>query len=378
MKSNASKLALMTSAHAVNDWYSNFIQILVPFFVSAGLGIAKSSFLVSAFTLTSAVMQPVSGYLVDTRNLRRLVHVGTLWMGVLLCFSVLSGNYTLTLILVSLSGLGTAAFHPQASAIVASISGSQKGTYQSIFVAGGNVGLALTPLLLVPFVENFGLESLPWLAIPAVVMSVLLWTGTPRPEQRKKGDTAPLGEALRRSRGELLKLVSVVSARSLAYFGFVTFLPLYFVSHSIELSAGSILIFVMLSAGAFGGIVGGMISDRIGRKPVIVGSLLLASPMFVLFLVSSGIISYILLFLAGSMLLSSFSVTVVSAQELIGKNAATASGLMLGFGVGIGGMGVGLLGVIADNFGVDTTIGILIFLPLVAGLFATLLKKPKL
>lgn len=378
MKSNASKLALMTSAHAVNDWYSNFIQILVPFFVSAGLGIAKSSFLVSAFTLTSAVMQPVSGYLVDTRDLRRLVHVGTLWMGVLLCFSVLSGNYTLTLILVSLSGLGTAAFHPQASAIVASISGSQKGTYQSIFVAGGNVGLALTPLLLVPFVENFGLEALPWLAIPAVVMSVLLWTGTPRPEQRKKGDHAPLGEALRRSRGELLKLVSVVSARSLAYFGFVTFLPLYFVSHSIELSAGSILIFVMLSAGAFGGIVGGMISDKIGRKPVIVGSLLLASPMFGLFLVSSGIISYVLLFLAGSMLLSSFSVTVVSAQELIGKNAATASGLMLGFGVGIGGMGVGLLGVIADNFGVDTTIGILIFLPLVAGLFATLLKKPEL
>ena len=365
----------MTSAHAVNDWYSNFIQILVPFFVSAGLGIAKSSFLVSAFTLTSAVMQPVSGYLVDTRNVRRLVHIGTLWMGVLLCFSAIIGNYALTLIIVALSGLGTAAFHPQASAIVASVSGNHKGTYQSIFVAGGNVGLALTPLLLVPFVENFGLESLPWLAIPAVIMSVFLWTGTPRPEQRRKSESAPLGEALRKSRGELLKLISVVSARSLAYFGFVTFLPLYFVSHSMELSAGSVLIFVMLSAGAFGGIVGGIISDRIGRKPVIVGSLLLAGPLFGLFLISSGILSYILLFLAGSMLLSSFSVTVVSAQELIGKNAATASGLMLGFGVGIGGMGVGLLGIIADNFGIDTTIGILIFLPILAGLFATLLKK---
>ena len=86
MKSNVGKLALLTSAHAVNDWYSNFVQILVPFFVAAGYGISRSSFLVSAFTLTSVVMQPISGYLVDTKDLRRLVHIGTLWMGVYSAF----------------------------------------------------------------------------------------------------------------------------------------------------------------------------------------------------------------------------------------------------------------------------------------------------
>jgi FSR family fosmidomycin resistance protein-like MFS transporter len=351
MKSNGSKLLVLSFSHLLNDWYSNFIQMLVPFMVATGLSITRSSFLVSAFTVTSSILQPVSGYLVDRRNQRWMVYVGTIWMGVLICLLGIVEDYRIMMIIAAFSGFGTAAFHPQASSMVSTISGDKKGWFQSIFVAGGNVGLALAPLIVIPFVASYGLQSTPILIIPALVSGVMLWASAPKMASKKSNDSASIKEIIRTSWKELTKLVSVVAVRSLAYFGFITFLPLYLKEHEINLEVGSRMLFLMLIAGAIGGIIGGYLSDRFGRKLVIISSLLIATPLFYLFINTTGVLSYILLFLAGGALLSSFSVTVVVAQEIISKNAAMASGLMLGFGIGIGGIGVGLLGIIADAFG---------------------------
>ncbi len=179
---------------------------------------------------------------------------------------------------------------------------------------------------------------------------------------------------LRNSWLELTKVVIVVALRSLVYFGLISFLPLYLQATNISLLAGSRLLFVMLFSGALGGIIGGYLSDLLGRKAIIVGSLVIATPLFYSFLHSSGILSYISLALAGAALLASFSVTIVVSQEIISKNAAMASGLMLGFGIGIGGLGVGLVGLIAERIGIVSAINLLILLPLPAGLFGLIIK----
>ena len=183
---------------------------------------------------------------------------------------------------------------------------------------------------------------------------------------------------LRRSGFELAKVVLVVACRSLTYFGLVSFLPLYLQQKNISLLTGSRLLFVMLFAGAIGGLVGGYISDLFGRKTVIVFSLIVSSPLFYLFLGTGGLPGYIILALAGACLLASFSVTIVVAQEIIDKNAAMAAGLMLGFGIGIGGLGVGLVGLLAEHKGLSYAIHFLIWLPLFAGLFALGIKDRKI
>ncbi|WP_243124030.1 MFS transporter [Pelotomaculum schinkii] len=122
----------------------------------------------------------------------------------------------------------------------------------------------------------------------------------------------------------LIRIIVMVAFRSFCYFGLVAFLPLYYQQQNISLIAGSHYLSLMLFAGAVGGLIGGYISDIIGRKPVIVDSLILATPLLYLYLNSSGALSYFLVILAGTFLLSSFSVTVVLAQDILKENKAMA------------------------------------------------------
>lgn len=374
---NKSKIFSISLAHLFNDWYMNYIQTLLPFMVAAGLGVSKGAFLISAFTITSSLLQPVSGYLADQKNQRWMVYTGTLWMAVLVSLVGVLKSYPLLVLTVTLAGLGTAAFHPQASAMVTAVSGERKGFFQALFVAAGNVGWALTPLMVVPFTQKYGLELTPLFVLPGVLVAILLWFTAPRVPAGAKVAPPPLWPALRSARGELTKVVLVVASRSLAYFGLVSFLPLYLQHENISLLTGSRLLFLMLFSGAMGGLVGGYLSDLFGRKAVIVGSLVAASPLFYLFLNTTGPLSYLLLALAGACLLASFSVTIVVAQEAISKNAAMAAGLMLGFGIGIGGLGVGLVGLLAEQMGIVYAIHLLIWLPLLAGLFGLNIKSKK-
>lgn len=371
---NFGKVLTLSLAHLLNDWYMNYIQTLLPFLVAAGMGVSKGAFLISAFTITSSLLQPVFGYMVDQKNQRWLVYAGTLWMACLLGFVGIFKSYSILVLTVALAGMGTAAFHPQASAMVTVVSGEKKGFFQAVFVAAGNVGWALTPLMAVPFVQIYGLEMTPLFILPGVLVAILLWFFAPKVSAAVKAAPPPIMPILRSNWTELTKVVLVVALRSLAYFGLVAFLPLYLQSNNMTLLAGSRLLFVMLFAGAIGGLIGGYLSDLFGRKSVIVGSLILSSPLFYFFLYTSGPLSYMLLALAGAALLASFSVTVVVAQEIISKNAAVASGLMLGFGIGIGGLGVGLVGLLAEHVGIYYAIHLLIWLPLLAGLFGLGIK----
>ncbi len=368
----------LSLAHLTNDWYMNYIQTLLPFMVAAGLAVSKGAFLVSAFTITSSIIQPLTGYLVDQKSQRWLVYVGTLWMAVLLSLLGILTSYPLAVVVVALAGIGTAAFHPQASAMVTAVSGSRKGLFQALFVTSGNIGWALTPLIAVPLVQEYGMKCTPLFAVPGILIALMLRFTVPRqPEQRKKAQPPPLWLTIKPVWTELTKIVVVVAFRSLAYFSLVTFLPLYFQEQGITLISGSRLIFLMLFMGAIGGLVGGYLSDLFGRKLVIVGSLLLATPLFYSFLHTDGMVSYMFLAGAGATLLASFSVTVVVAQEVISKNAAMAAGLMLGFGIGIGGLGVSLMGLIVEWVGIDFGIHLLVFMPVVGGLLGLSLRGRK-
>jgi FSR family fosmidomycin resistance protein-like MFS transporter len=298
-------------------------------------------------------------------------------MAIMLSLTGLVQSYGLLVILAALAGLGTAAFHPQASTMVNVLSGDRKAVLLSAFVAFGNMGFALSPLLLVPLFQAYGLHATIVTVVPGIFVAILLFFYAPR-NNVLSGVTPALSvvlNSLKAAARELVAIVSVIAIRSLAYTGMLTILPLYFKSQNLSNIAASHLVTIMLSAGAVGGILGGFISDLYGRKRLIVGSLVLATPLFIAFLYTQGILSTIFLALAGAALLSSFSVTVVAAQEAIPDNKALAAGLTMGFAGGIGGLAVILIGRIGDIWGLTSAISVIFLLPIFAGLAALFMKS---
>ncbi|WP_434510299.1 MFS transporter [Desulfitobacterium sp. AusDCA] len=374
-----SKIGVLSFAHMLNDLYSNYLPQMLPFLIAINPNFTATmaAILVSSFTITSSLVQPLFGFFLDRQGKRWLVHVGTLWMAIMLSLTGIVHSYVLMVVLASLAGLGTAAFHPQASTMVNILSGEHKAVLLSCFVAFGNFGFALGPLLLVPLFQAYGLRATLVTVIPGIIVALLLLFFAPK-NNVLSGSNTPLSEvikSLKSASQELSAIIGVIAIRSLAYTGMLTLLPLYFKSQNLSNVAASHLVTIMLATGAIGGVIGGFISDYYGRKRLIVGSLILSTPLFFGFFLTQGALSTLFLALAGASLLASFSVTVIAAQEAIPNNKALAAGLTMGFAGGLGGLAVIFIGRVADIWGLSTAVSIIFLLPLLAGIIALFMKS---
>lgn len=371
-------VTVLSIAHLINDAYSNFLPQFLPFLIAmAGLSYAKATFLISVFTISSSIVQPLLGYFIDKKGKSWLLYIGTLWMTVFLSGIGLTTNYVVMVVLAGLAGMGTAIFHPQASSLMGQISGDRKGFMMSVFMAMGNLGFALSPLIFIPLLNSVGSKATIYLLFPGIIIALFLLKFAKVPatsEAKNQGKVNPL-KALADAGGELFKLITVIVIRSVVYTGLIALLPNYFKLKNVSLLVSANLMFLMLFAGAIGGMSGGWLSDRVGRKSVTVVSLLLSIPAFFMFFYTGGFISYIMLAFGGAFLMGSFSVTVVAAQEIIPANRGLASGISMGFSIGLGGLALTLIGWFADVYGLSNAIQLLFILPGAAAVVGMLMRE---
>ena len=372
-------IGVLSLAHMLNDLYSNYIPQMLLFLVvvDPDFTATRAAVLVSAFTISSSMMQPIFGFFLDRKGKRWLAYIGTLWMAIMLSLTGIVHSYAALVTLAGLAGMGTAAFHPQASTMVNILSGERKALLLSGFVAFGNMGYALGPLILVPLFQAFGLGVTPFTVIPGVLVTVLLVFFTPNDRLIPPNELSvtEVFRSIRLAARELFAIISVIAIRSMAFTGLITFLPLYFKSKNLSNISIGYMVTTMLFSGVFGGIMGGFISDNYGRKPLIVSSLIISTPLLFAFFLSEGTLRIVFMILAGATLLSSISVTVVAAQEAIPNNKAFAAGLSMGFAGGVGGLAVILVGRIADIWGMPTALAVVFMLPFLSGIIALFMKS---
>jgi FSR family fosmidomycin resistance protein-like MFS transporter len=285
----------------------------------------------------------------------------------------LAPHYAVLVALAIVSGLGTAAYHPQAAAMVVNVAGRKRATMMSLYLLGGNLGFAVGPAVAVWVIDHLGWRGMPVLAIPGVLMGAVIYVAAPRDWSPTAGKGGPtLREVIRENRVVLGRLLAVVGLRSWGHYGLMFFLTAYLIDvRGLEKGQATLLVTTILFTGAFGGVIGGWLADNwLSRRSVIVASLVLAGLFGTLLLQSDGAARWVLAVLTGLTLLGSFSVLTVKGQEVLPNNVGLASGFMLGLTIGLGGLGTLPLGLAADLFGLTPVIHFAVLLPPVAALLA--------
>jgi FSR family fosmidomycin resistance protein-like MFS transporter len=375
---NVQRVAVMTFAHFVNDTYSPYLAILLPILASTlGLSLGVAAVVVTAFTITSSIIQPVLGHVADRYTTRLISVVGIIFSAFGASMLGVSPSFAVLVMFAVIAGLGTAAYHPQASTMVAAAAGRRKATTMSVFLVGGNLGLAVGPLI-VAWVAHRNFHAIPLLMIPGILMAGALYVFAPKDwaAGRTRAHGGPsLAAVLWQHRSILGLLLGVVILRSWTQAGFTTFLPFFYRHQGFGPGHAAAVLASLGVTGAFGGLLGGYLADRLGQRPVIVVSLILAGPLLVALPHLSGAVLYLDAALSGVLLLSSWYVLAVKGQQVLSKNVGVAFGLMLGFSIGMGGLGVIPMGIIADRVGTLPILTVLGLLAPVAGVLA--LKLPE-
>ncbi|MEW5763068.1 MAG: MFS transporter [Bacillota bacterium] len=381
---------LLSLGHLVVDTGQGIIPVLLPVLKhDFHLSYAAVGAVTLVTNLSSSVVQPLFGVLSDRVPSRWLLPAGCLLTALGLVLAGCAPHYAFVLLGVFLSGLGIAGYHPEGSRNTFFVARGGRAASMAVYALGGNVGFALGPLLATALLAPWGRSGVAGYLVPAALTALLLWLALPavagaarEREEAYRQVTARCrasGEAPARVPwGAVGLLTGVVTLRSFIHAGVVNYIPLYFTSHlGLPDAYGGRLLTVFLLAGALGTLTGGPFADRWGRRRLLLLSFLTALPLLALFPRTAGLWQVALLFGAGFAVIASFPVTVVLAQELMPQNVGLASGLMLGFAVGMGGVGAPLLGAVADHWGVPAALDVIALLPIPAFLLSLFLPRER-
>ena len=358
----------------VNDTFSNLISGLLPIFtVVFNLSYLLAGLVAMIFSVTSSLLQPLLGRWFDRTQTTWLLEGGLALNCVGMSLTGISPNYVVLLFLVGTAGLGTAAFHPPAFSTVSRSSSASRGGSLGIFLSGGNAGFFLGPLVAGGLVSSVGLNGT-MILLPIGLLTALLLFKVKAVKQVSQSTAEP---SLPMNKQLLGLLAAIASLRSTTVQVAVTFLPLYLVTRGESLFLATAVASIWLGTGVLGQIAGGHISDRIGRKPVILFSLWVGGGLFYGFLMTSGPLSIALLAASGAVLYGSWSVIVAMASEAAPGNVGAVGGLMLGFTIGVGGLAALGFGGVADMVGLNSAFSIFAAFALFGGLLALVLPKQR-
>jgi MFS transporter, FSR family, fosmidomycin resistance protein len=373
--SNWTRMRVWATAHAVDDLYQGLVPATVPYFVlERDFSYAAASGLALAATVGSAVPQLLVGWIADKRGLHWLSPVGLACAAVGFGLAGVVDSYVAVWLLLLLSGLGVAMFHPPAGRDARAEAG-HSATAMSYFAAGGSVGFFLGPTLATPVLDTWGLSATAAFIPPGLLMGYVLYRHTRRLTARAVASRH--GHGIDRPRLFVL-LIAVEVVRSSVSFGVNTFVALYWIR---ELGASSALggtaLALELGGGVIGTLLGGRIADRLGLvRTVQLGNTLLIPALVALLLCRDAYAALPLIVLVGLVTNIPFAVLIKLGQDYLPTRPGTAAGVTLGLAVSAGGLFMPVLGTIADHHGPRGAFVVLAAIPVLAVALSWRLSEP--
>jgi MFS transporter, FSR family, fosmidomycin resistance protein len=369
------RMRLWSAAHAIDDLYQGLVPACVPYFVlDRHYGYLAASGLSLAATLGSALPQLVVGLVVDRYSVKWMAGAGVSLAGLGVGLSGVVRGYALIWVLLFVSGLGVAMFHPAAGTGARRAAGDNASA-MSIFAAGGNVGFFIAPVLATPALVTMGLGATAAFIPPALLTGFVLLRHQQRTTQARRAAAASGTDRW----GPFLLLTAIEITRSVTFFGVSTFIELYWIAHlhaSRSLAGAALTCF--LFGGVAGTLIGGRIADRFGlTRTVLAGNIAAIPALLALRACPGAALALAAALAAGVTVRIPFSVLVRLGQDYLPSRPGTASGVTLGLAVSAGGLSAPLFGAVAAAHGTPAVFTLFCLLPVPAVALSLLLPEPK-
>jgi FSR family fosmidomycin resistance protein-like MFS transporter len=350
-------MVTLSGGHMAVDFASGSVPALLPFFTAKfDLSYTATAALMLSVLVSSSLVQPLFGLWSDRRGAMWLLPGGVALAGVGTGVAAAAPSYGLVVVLVFLAGIGIAAYHPEGAKFAAFASGRKRASGMSYFNIGGNTGYALGPIVVTPLVIWLGLGGGTLAMIPVLAAAAVLLRALPALRR-----VAPVATARRTAHGDddvraMSLLAVVIALRSVAWFGLLTFVPLWVVANGGTEGEGGRELSLMLVSGAVGTLVLGPVADRIGLRRTLLVTQALLPFLIVAFVAVGGVVGTLALMLVGLCVVGTFGVTMVLSQLYLPRHVGVASGLSVGLAMGLGGIAAVVLGALADAIDLETAL----------------------
>ena len=390
-KKNRSKtylllLLILSTSHLLNDLMQSLIPASYPLLKEKyALSFIQIGLISLTFQISGALLQPVVGLITDRKAAPYSPVIGMVFTFSGLISLAFAQNYQIILISVVLIGIGSSIFHPEATRMARYAAGNRQGLAQGIFQVGGQTGGALGPIFAAIILVPWGLSSLSIFATFALLAMILLvWIGSKQHEisiefskiQRDKKNKnelkifSPFTIFF-----SLSILIFLVFSKNFYTESFRSFYTFYLIEHfGLSIQASQLMLFIFLFSAALGVLIGGIIGDKIGRYWIIMISILGPLPLTLILPYADLFWTGILTILINLIMASAFASILIYAIDLLPSRIGLIGGLFYGLNFGLGGIAAGFLGLLTEEYGIETTYLICSFMP-IAGLIVWFLPR---
>lgn len=366
------RLLGLSWAHFLNDGAANYLPGVLPaVLIATGLPVSLAGTLMAAL-LVGQGMQPLTGMLCDKFGGRSFIIAGL--AGTSLCGALVgfAPDYWTLMLLLAVIGLSNSMFHPQALVVVRGLAGRQHGSATSLFLVGGEIGRGLWPVLASWVVTLSGLGFLWVLGLPALFTLLFIpMLAPPVPPRRRSASPIRWRTHLQ----PLSVLVAFSTLRALLIYAISTFVPLLWHARGGSLTEGAAFITTLMVVGIIGNLGGGRLSDRIGRRRLVVVGMALGTLAMVFFMFSHGPWAWVCMGLAGIFIFATLPLTILMGQDVVPENRSFGSGVVLGLANALGALGMMALGPVAGAWGSGGALWVAIACGAIAAMIALRLPR---
>jgi FSR family fosmidomycin resistance protein-like MFS transporter len=356
----------VSAGHAVHDTYTAFLPSLLPIFIE-NLALSNTAAgLLTIFLRAPSLLQPFIGHLADRYGVWVIFALAPAVSAVMMSLLGIAPAYGFLVVFLLVAGLSSACLHSVGPVVAGHLSGRSLGRGMGFWMVGGELGRTLGPIVVVSAVQVLTLRGTPWLMIAGIATSALLYVQLRdvalRPTTAAQG--LPWRQALRAMGPLLAPLAGILTVRAFMVSVLTTYLPTFLSAEGADLWVAGASLSLLEGAGVVSALLGGTISDRVGRRWVLFVSTLTTPLLMFLFLAVTGWLQFPVLLMLGLTALSVTPVIMAMVQESYPENRALANGVYMAADVAIRSVVVLILGALGDWLGLRWAFAVSAIIPL--------------